>query len=83
MSLSPTSLGDEARLFLREEELDAALELFMLAEAALRASAEGALEGEPANMGRSHYRAAFLMKRRIGASRGGARRSALAAISPV
>ena len=66
MSLSATSLGAEARLFLREEELDAALELFMLAEAALRASAEGALEGEPANMGRSHYRAAFLMKRRPG-----------------
>ena len=38
MSLSPTSLGDEARLFLREEELDAALELFLLAESALRAS---------------------------------------------
>jgi DNA-binding MarR family transcriptional regulator len=66
MSLPAASLGAEARLFLREEELDAALELFMLAEAALRASADGALEGEPAGLGRSHYRAAFLMKRRPG-----------------
>ena len=66
MSLSPTSLGDEARLFLREEELDAALELFLLAESALRASAESALDGQPAGLGRGHYRAAFLLKRRPG-----------------
>ena len=66
VSLSPTSLGDEARLFLREEELDAALELFLLAESALRASAESALDGQPAGLGRGHYRAAFLLKRRPG-----------------
>jgi len=66
MSLPAATLGAEARLFLREEELDAALELFMLAEAALRASADDALEGEPMGLGRGHYRAAFLMKRRPG-----------------
>ena len=35
MSLAPAPLGAEARLFLRDEELDSALELFVLAEAAL------------------------------------------------
>ena len=58
--------GPEARLFLREEELDAALELFLLAEAALAVAAEGALDGEPNNLGRGHWRAAFLLKRRPG-----------------
>jgi DNA-binding MarR family transcriptional regulator len=54
----------EARLFLREEELDAALELFLLAEAALATAAETVLEGEPHRLGRGHWRAAFLLKRR-------------------
>jgi DNA-binding MarR family transcriptional regulator len=56
----------DARLFLREEELDAALELFLLAEAALAVAAEAALDGEPNGLGRGHWRAAFLLKRRPG-----------------
>ena len=66
MSLAPAPLGAEARLFLRDEELDSALELFVLAEAALAMAAEGALENEPARLGRGHWRAAFLLKRRPG-----------------
>ena len=66
MSLAPAPMGAEARLFLRDEELDSALELFILAEAALATAAEGALEGEPARMGRGHWRAAVLLKRRPG-----------------
>lgn len=66
MSLPPAPLSAEARLFLREEELDAALELFLLAEAALATAAEGALESEPTRLGRGHWRAAFLLKRRPG-----------------
>jgi DNA-binding MarR family transcriptional regulator len=66
MSLPAAPLSAEARLFLREEELDAALELFLLAEAALAAAADGALEGEPHRLGRGHWRAAFLLKRRPG-----------------
>jgi DNA-binding MarR family transcriptional regulator len=66
MSLAPAPLGAEARLFLRDEELDAALELFVLAEAALATAAEAALEGEAKAMGRGHWRAAFLLKRRPG-----------------
>ena len=66
MSLPPAPLSAEARLFLREEELDAALELFLLAEAALATAAEGALESEPRRLGRGHWRAAFLLKRRPG-----------------
>lgn len=66
MSTPAVPLGAEARLFLREDELDAALELFVLAEAALAAAAEAALEGEPNRLGRGHWRAAFLLKRRPG-----------------
>ena len=66
MSAPAAPLGAEARLFLREEELDAALEQFLLAEAALTAAAEAALEGEPNGLGRGHWRAAFLLKRRPG-----------------
>ena len=66
MSLPAAPLTPEARLFLREEELDAALELFLLAEAALASAADGALEGEPSRLGRGHWRAAFLLKRRPG-----------------
>ena len=58
--------GPEARLILREEELDAALELLLLAEAALWTSADAALAAEPDGLGRGHYRAAFLLKRRPG-----------------
>ena len=56
----------DPRLILREEELDAALELLLLAEAALWSTADAALEGEPEGLGRSHYRALFLLKRRPG-----------------
>jgi DNA-binding MarR family transcriptional regulator len=66
LSLAPAPPGAEARLFLRDEELDAALELFLLAETALAAAAEGALENEAKRMGRGHWRAAFLLKRRPG-----------------
>lgn len=56
----------DARLILREEELDAALELFFLAEAALWSTADAALEGDPLRLGRGHFRMAFLLKRRPG-----------------
>ncbi len=59
----------DARLVLREEELDAALELLMLSEAALWAACDAALDAEPERrppLGRGQYRAAFLLKRRPG-----------------
>jgi DNA-binding MarR family transcriptional regulator len=56
----------DARLILREEELDASVELFVLAEAALWSTAEAALQGHPSGLGRGHYRAAMLLKRRPG-----------------
>jgi DNA-binding MarR family transcriptional regulator len=46
--------------------LDAALEQFLLAEAALWSAADPALEDEPKKLGRGHFRAAFLLKRRPG-----------------
>ncbi len=55
----------DPRLILREDELDAALELLFLAESALWSSADVALEAE-AGLGRSHYRMMFLLKRRPG-----------------
>jgi DNA-binding MarR family transcriptional regulator len=66
MSAPAVPLSAEARLFLREEELDAALELFLLAEAALEIAAEATLAAEPSGLGRGHWRAAFLLKRRPG-----------------
>ena len=56
----------DPRLVLRDEELDAGLELMMLAEAAIWAGVDAGLEAEDLNLGRSHWRAAFLMKRRPG-----------------
>jgi DNA-binding MarR family transcriptional regulator len=56
----------DPRLILREEELDAALELLLLAEAALWSTADAALESEIKGLGRSHYRTLFLLKRRPG-----------------
>jgi len=56
----------DPRLVLRDEELDAGLELLMLAEAALWAGVDAGLEAEGAGLGRSHWRAAFLLKRRPG-----------------
>jgi DNA-binding MarR family transcriptional regulator len=57
----------DPRLVLREEELDAALELLLLAEAALWGVVDAALEGDPSGLGRGHFRMAFLLKRRPGA----------------
>lgn len=56
----------DPRLILRDEELDAGLELMMLAEAALWAGVDAGLEAEHLGLGRSHWRAAFLLKRRPG-----------------
>lgn len=56
----------DPRLILRDEELDAGLELMMLAEAALWAGVDAGLEAEDLGLGRSHWRAAFLLKRRPG-----------------
>jgi DNA-binding MarR family transcriptional regulator len=59
-------IGADPRLILREDELDAAVELFLLAEAALWRSADGAIDEAAGGMGRGHFRAAFLLKRRPG-----------------
>jgi DNA-binding transcriptional ArsR family regulator len=56
----------DPRLILREEELDSGLELILLAEAALWAAVDAALEAETLGLGRSHWRAAFLLRRRPG-----------------
>lgn len=56
----------DPRLILSEEGLDASLEAFLLAEAALWTAADTGLEGEPRGLGRGHWRAALLMKRRPG-----------------
>ena len=56
----------DPRLILREDELDAGLELLMLAEAALWAAVDQGLEAENLGLGRSHWRAAFLLRRRPG-----------------
>ena len=61
----------DPRLILREEELDSGLELLLLAEAAVWAAVDAALEsetpaGKKAGLGRSHWRAALLLRRRPG-----------------
>ncbi|MBO9706743.1 MAG: MarR family transcriptional regulator [Caulobacter sp.] len=56
----------DARLILREDELDNGLEVMLLAEAALWAEVDKALEAEPPGLGRSHWRTAFLLRRRPG-----------------
>lgn len=56
----------DPRLILRPEELDAALEQFLLAEAALWMASDVALADQPHKLGRGHFRAAFLLKRRPG-----------------
>lgn len=55
-----------ARLVLSEAELDAALELWVLAEASLWAVADAALETAEPRLGRGAWRVAFLLKRRSG-----------------
>ena len=56
----------DPRLILHEGELDAGLELLLLAEASLWASVDQGLEAEGVGLGRSHWRAAFLLRRRPG-----------------
>lgn len=56
----------DPRLILREDELDTGLELLLLAEASLWSSVDAALEAEGLGLGRSHWRAAFLLRRRPG-----------------
>lgn len=56
----------DPRLILREDELDAGLELLLLAEASLWAEVDRGLEADALGLGRSHWRAAFLLKRRPG-----------------
>lgn len=60
------SVVGDPRLILHEDELDAGLEQILLAEAALWAAVDAALEAEGLGLGRSHWRAAFLLKRRPG-----------------
>lgn len=65
--IAPLQPGsDDPRLILREEELDGGLELILLAEASLWAAVDAALESETLGLGRSHWRAAFLLRRRPG-----------------
>jgi DNA-binding MarR family transcriptional regulator len=60
------SMPADPRLILREEELDSGLELLLLAEAAVWAAVDAALEPETKGLGRSHWRAALLLRRRPG-----------------
>jgi len=63
---APTSPSGDPRLILREDELDAGLELLLLAEASVWASVDAGLAAEGLGLGRSHWRAAFLLRRRPG-----------------
>jgi DNA-binding MarR family transcriptional regulator len=56
----------DPRLILREDELDAGLEMLLLAEAAVWAAVDQGLAAEDVGLGRSHWRAAFLLRRRPG-----------------
>ena len=56
----------DPRLILHEDELDAGLELMLLAEASLWAAVDQGLAAEGLGLGRSHWRAAFLLRRRPG-----------------
>lgn len=60
------SVPADPRLILHEDELDAGLELMLLAEASLWAAVDQGLEAESLGLGRSHWRAAFLLRRRPG-----------------
>lgn len=56
----------DPRLILREEELDAGVELLLLAEASLWSAVDEGLAEDGRGLGRSHWRAAFLLRRRPG-----------------
>jgi DNA-binding MarR family transcriptional regulator len=60
------SVAADPRLILHEDELDAGLELLLLAEAALWAAVDQGLAAADLGLGRSHWRAAFLLRRRPG-----------------
>lgn len=66
MGVRPVSGPADPRLILREDELDAGLELLLLAEASLWAAVDLGLEADGLGLGRSHWRAAFLLRRRPG-----------------
>jgi DNA-binding MarR family transcriptional regulator len=59
-------VSPDGRLVLSEPELDAALESLLLAEASVWAAADAALETGQPKLGRSHWRCAFLLRRRPG-----------------
>lgn len=60
-------LPADPRLILSESELDLGLELVLLAETGVWTAVDAALEAEAPGLGRSHWRAAFLLRRRPGA----------------
>lgn len=60
------SAPPDPRLILREDELDAGVELLLLAEASLWAAVDQGLDAGGSGLGRSHWRAAFLLRRRPG-----------------
>ena len=62
----PPVSDPDPRLILSDDGLDAALEVFLLAQAALWSAADAGLADEPSGLGRGHWRAALLMKRRPG-----------------
>jgi DNA-binding MarR family transcriptional regulator len=63
-------MSADPRLILREDELDQGLELMLIAESGLWGEVDSALEaagaGRHAGLGRSHWRALFLIRRRPG-----------------
>ena len=63
---APGSPLADPRLILREDELDAGLELLLLAEASVWAGVDAGLAADGLGLGRSHWRAAFLLRRRPG-----------------
>jgi DNA-binding MarR family transcriptional regulator len=56
----------DPRLILREDELDAGVELLLLAEASVWTAVDQGLDAQGLGLGRSHWRAAFLLRRRPG-----------------
>ena len=60
------NVAADPRLILREDELDAGLEMLLLAEASVWTAVDQGLEAAGLGLGRSHWRAAFLLRRRPG-----------------
>jgi DNA-binding MarR family transcriptional regulator len=59
-------MSADPRLILREDELDLGLEMVLLAESAMWSEVDAALAAEAPSLGRSHWRALFLIRRRPG-----------------